>query len=639
MSCPNRSLCVGVGDWGDIVVTRHPATGRWDAPVKIFPLYGISSAIACPSARLCIAADRTEIAVSRNPAGGPVTWHLSQIVPGDSDLTSISCPSVTFCVATDDAGKAYISRNPAGGAHAWTAAEIDPNVSPFHGELYVSCPSSAFCAAVDTVGNVVTSTRPSADPAGWSLALIDPPVPHRVPGLTSVSCWRPRSCVAVAAAGQVFATRDASGGSSGWQRTQVNGLAAQASGVSCQSAGVCIAVGSHTVAVSAHPTSTTARWRTRSVARLTRTIHAPGGAPLIGVSCPSSRLCALAASRAMLTSATPIARSPRWTFGRWLAFGQPNRIACLRPAWCVGVGSLGEIVSTADARAGARSWKTVALPGEPPLSDVACPTRSLCVAVQEDGVAVSRHPTAGASAWRRFAPYRGGDTLGPVACASAHLCVIGSGPYVLSSTNPAGGRNAWHRVRADPGAYACSSVPGQTCPGDVSGISCPSVHLCVAADDQGSTITSTNPAGDASAWTFHDTRFEHQDQVTSPPLGPSVACPSVHLCISANVFGFVDVSTAPTGDASSWIHTNLHEPGDPESNLVGPTGASCLSASLCVVVDGLGNAFTSPNAGLATPRWSRTSIAAPLAVRTVSCTVTVCVAVAGPDAIVGRRVG
>src|SRR5690348_1316628 len=35
---------------------------------------------------------------------------------------------------------------------------------------------------------------------------------------------------------------------------------------------------------------------------------------------------------------------------------------------------------------------------------------------------------------------------------------------------------------------------------DITAISCPSTHLCVAGDDHGDILTSANPAGTAAAW-------------------------------------------------------------------------------------------------------------------------------------------
>src|SRR5262249_42139346 len=109
--------------------------------------------------------------------------------------------------------------------------------------------------------------------------------------------------------------------------------------------------------------------------------------------------------------------------------------------------------------------------------------------------------------------------------------------------------------------------------GGLSAISCPSTVLCVAVDDSGNLVTSTNPAN-VSSWS------------TPASVDPgiylgAVSCASGALCVAADINGNVLTSTDPTGGAGSWTATQVDGNG-------GLSGVSCPSARLCVAVDPLG---------------------------------------------------
>ncbi|MHB8506347.1 MAG: Ig-like domain-containing protein, partial [Acidimicrobiales bacterium] len=62
-----------------------------------------------------------------------------------------------LCGAVDASGNVVSSTNPPGGASAWTAANVD-GTNFLHG---VSCPSVSLCVAVDDAGNVIVGQAPS----------------------------------------------------------------------------------------------------------------------------------------------------------------------------------------------------------------------------------------------------------------------------------------------------------------------------------------------------------------------------------------------------------------------------------------------------------------------------------------------
>ena len=102
---------------------------------------------------------------------------------------------------------------------------------------------------------------------------------------------------------------------------------------------------------------------------------------------------------------------------------------------------------------------------------------------------------------------------------------------VLTSSNPSGGASAWSSVDVDGSNY-------------LSGISCPSAGFCVAVDDAGDVLTSSNPSGGASAWSSVD--------VDGSNYLSGISCPSAGFCVAVDQAGDVLTSSNPAGGASAW---------------------------------------------------------------------------------------
>lgn len=76
-------------------------------------------------------------------------------------------------------------------------------------------------------------------------------------------------------------------------------------------------------------------------------------------------------------------------------------------------------------------------------------------------------------------------------------------------------------------------------PNFVHGVSCPSSGLCVAVDDSGNVVTSSNPTGGAAAW-----RVTNVDGTNSLR---AVSCPSIALCFAVDSLGNVLIGTKASG--------------------------------------------------------------------------------------------
>jgi PASTA domain len=117
--------------------------------------------------------------------------------------------------------------------------------------------------------------------------------------------------------------------------------------------------------------------------------------------------------------------------------------------------------------------------------------------------------------------------------------------------------------------------------------------MCVAVDDSGNVVTSTNPAGGASAWTT--TSIDTGNQLSA------VSCASASLCVAVDLAGNAFASTDPAGGAAKWASTDID--GSEPLNTV-----SCASGPLCVAGDSSGQVVVSTNPTDGSPTWTPSAI-------------------------------
>ncbi len=681
MSCPTTSLCVGdagnddnqtgVGTGpDDLVSSTDPSgteSGTWSV-VHTAQIAGdsegyILTGVSCASSSFCLAAGSAGtdgvLLTSTDPTGGAAAWTPTTLT-GDGFYLAPSCVTggthggecvaATFGITSGDLinNVLWVATDPAGNSGSdWT------EVTPFSGGgvplgpgsgtgeqtgAFVSCASSALCMAIDTAGDYVTSS--TAGSTSWHAQQTIQNWPSGYFS-ESVSCPTASFCLVYGTndlGGSVIATTTTPlAATPAW--TVTTPTVSPTSPVSCFPDSAALAP-SHVMCVDGTTSEPSgvytagvltsldggATWSTDSFTQARGTpsgdplaLACPGGAGLLcvagtttgavvhsgdpgsgasatwsaplpadagtsfpqfaPVSCPSSSLCVAYDSAGNVVTSTDPA-SGRWSVGNV----DPNGItalACPTASLCVATDDVGNVVDSTDPAAGASSWSTPALvDGLAPrfgFQTLNCvPGSSLCVATDtaddmSSNIFESGAPGDGPTSWSTHANVASG--IADVACPSTTLCVAtDNAGNVLESTNPAA--DTWS---------APSPVPAAT--GGFFTLACPSSDLCLAGSG-GSLLASTNP-GAGSSWKAVAT--------DASSTISSIFCASVSLCAASDFAGAVLASTQP---GTSWSGPTNIDTGNEV------TGLDCPATDFCVATDSAGNVLTASDPVTGPLTWS-----------------------------------
>jgi hypothetical protein len=300
ISCPSTGLCVAVGDGGNIVSSTNPTGGAATWRVTTVAAAGGLTGVSCPTETFCVVADFStgNILTSTNPTGGATTWTSTKVAQTNA-LNAVSCPTVSFCVAIDSFGNAFVSDDPGGGSAVWKLAHIYGTscawtvlqAPPQCILSSVSCPTDTFCVVGDAFGDVLVSSNPNGGSAYWNKAHIgggDCTVSETGAPcwLAGMSCPTTKLCVA-ADAGRIFTSNNPAGGAAAWRAFLMPNVT-YFTGVSCPDARFCASLADDNgaggqVATSTNPAGEIKAWTSSS---------SIGGHDVRGISCPSSALCA-----------------------------------------------------------------------------------------------------------------------------------------------------------------------------------------------------------------------------------------------------------------------------------------------------------------------------------------------------------
>jgi hypothetical protein len=178
VSCPSTSLCVANDSTGGVWTSGDPSNTAtpWVDTTNVDPA-GIANGISCPTTSLCVLIDYTgNVTALTNPSSGQ--WSASfEALSGSPDLTAISChhqsaPTVeTLCAIADDSGDIWTSTDPQDGHTAtWTESTgVDSGL--FNS---ISCPTVTVCLATDQAAsgldhNIVRSTNADSGSPTWTV--------------------------------------------------------------------------------------------------------------------------------------------------------------------------------------------------------------------------------------------------------------------------------------------------------------------------------------------------------------------------------------------------------------------------------------------------------------------------------------
>lgn len=225
------------------------------------------------------------------------------------------------------------------------------------------------------------------------------------------------------------------------------------------------------------------------------------------------------------------------------------------------------------------------------FGSLACLGLRLCIAgAQHGSLWLSRQPTGGPTAWKHerlagLGPEDGSSTVTQgtrvtvtgIACPSRRLCVaVDDTGDVIATTNPTGGPRGWKvLLRLRPQA-----TRGGPAPEALTYVTCPSTHECIAGDastpylegsEPGMLLVSRDPARPGS-WHGQRTGLS------------TVTCPPTHLCLAGSPGGQLAYTRHPTGGTKTWKYLRVADfnhgaTGDPES-------VTCASVRLCVAGGG-----------------------------------------------------
>lgn len=602
VSCGSPSLCVGIDDVGNAMVSTEPMQNRWHlflvdphlrANPFVCPLGSICfrnlsvgaggsipratsglSDISCPSPHLCVAVDAYGNVVWSTDPADPGSWQVEEM--SERWLYSVECPTEDFCMAGDGSGRLLATTDPTSGGASWSViSQLDmPDGSDSITEI--SCPTATRCFAVNevtyienTVATVWTSANPTA-PDNWSsVASTGQPI-------LGLSCPTLSLCVANDLLGRVISSAQPSqpGSWNGDWVTFAGGLGfywPPGGGVSCTAGGFCMFGGeSNDVWYSSDPIG--GDWQRNTSL----------GVPAVHVStvmCQSATACIGAtAIGGTLATTTPAGSwsnefiDPQRSF-RALACGSSDRCAA------TDIAGAASLVSGIDG--GARTWETDDTWENQYGVALSCVEDELCVSVTESGdVVVTDRPGEGGWTSKGIA---GNQDLNDVACPSVFLCVaVGSVPTeggdlarVFTNTNPTNADSSWSPMDLS-GVAALASV------------SCPSSSFCVAVDKAGNVVSSTAPLDQ-----------EWSEPTRTDPYGlTGVSCSSSQLCVAVDRAGYVLSSQDPQ-DPTSW--------SAPSGISGGPSlrSVSCAGVlTLCVAVASDGKVLASSDPTAGTAGWS-----------------------------------
>jgi hypothetical protein len=564
VSCPAASDCIAAGLTRKAQRVSRAAAEQWNGsswtrlivPVPAGATGSLFYGISCASTVGCLAvgAYSTETNGGFFPAGALAewwdghTWTLLTQPAGSVELTSVSCPGATSCVAVG-----WGTSDLTTFAAEWSGTSWTTLTTPSEGVLTgISCPSVTECIAVGS--DSLHFAGQWTGGTGFTLMAMPSPGTTAVDpsgflgggdyGLDGVSCASATACLAV-------------GGATGWASAvsygaafaaRWNGTSWQASrpersddllGVSCTEVWRCVLTGSY-LSPSENVSGLAETWN-GTTAKQVSPRNVPGN--LAGVSCQGAGFC----------MSSDLDSGARWTGSRWITtpFGTGNfadRMSCPSPRFCMGVSSGGS--------AGTEMWNGSDWRGTPLQQpegttsfngafDVSCTSSTFCLAVgsyatdAEGDNNLTFIETWNGTRWKldSIPAAVTNVALSAVSCANRTNCQVagtaGAGQLAAAQWNG----KTW-RVRSMPGnGGEFANTP--------LSISCASASSCMAVGTFGDVSANFQVA---DVWNGH--AWKATKSSAAIELLTAVSCPAAGHCLAVGVTS--DHTRAEQWNGQNW---------------------------------------------------------------------------------------
>jgi hypothetical protein len=527
LTCPASAACEAVGDFnsaGIALRSRNDGVTWSDQPLPT----GIEElqVVACHSASVCVAGgeyggnDGEYGDVALRTTNGGATWVAKKFPAGIGNLGAISCPTASVCEvlgASKSGGQAVASRTTDGGK-TW----VNRTVHGVSQALAISCPTPSTCEGVsENNHDYPTTMRSTNGGKTWSLKVL--PV-KEAQYLGTVVCQSAKVCQAggTTEAGPAV-LRTTNGGASWKPETLPTGLSdGYITSLSCPSASVCTAIDPNGFM---RTTDSGAKWAQEALAT--------GVTGVTVLSCPNRLACVAAGSNAQ----GQLALHTNNAGVKWVSDALPSglsqldAIACRSTKVCES-GGLGGTARTTD---GGASWaqQSVANYSDYGIDSIACSSVQVCEA-GDGGASAVLYTVNGGSTWAAsttFPPSLGRNPFVGLACSSASSClgVIENGAAGSDVLHTKDGGHIW----LDVGSPAAARE-------SLSGLSCPSAHVCEAvgeadSEDGGAAAIRTTDGG--LKWVGGE-KFPHNIAELT-----AVACPTSSTCEAVGMSYAVESGT------------------------------------------------------------------------------------------------
>jgi hypothetical protein len=153
VSCPSSACMALEQDRGDAITAFSYSH---DLPSNGQSIGRGPSRVSCASSYACVAVNNGSTSIYANG-----TWSSGEQVDSDFQVTSVSCPSISFCMAVGGTTSTSGTPESPGSTLRYENGTWSSLIQSKHSLLAVSCASATTCIAIDAEGHALTYSNGS----------------------------------------------------------------------------------------------------------------------------------------------------------------------------------------------------------------------------------------------------------------------------------------------------------------------------------------------------------------------------------------------------------------------------------------------------------------------------------------------